>query len=157
VKIKYIALKLFLSIDSKSSVHIGWNIVFIVCSRLSNFSPLQATGLHLDICLALIAFSSEVSFSCQHPQHGTSVYTVSSKGPAPTVEFEPGTQGSLDRSDHCTTQVATLFCFDIHSHTPRNAVQMRHTTTSENTSYKSFRHFFFLVISLISWWLLAFH
>jgi hypothetical protein len=39
-----------------------------VHSRLGNFSAIRllstlpATGLHLDLCLALIAFSSEVSF-----------------------------------------------------------------------------------------------
>jgi hypothetical protein len=103
-------------------------------SAIRLLSPLPATWLHLDLCLALIAFSSEVSYLCQYLRHGTSVYTVSSQGPAPTSHswIRTGnariTRFMRLHSNHCTTRVATLFCFDIHSHTPRNAIQMRHTT-----------------------------
>jgi hypothetical protein len=68
-----------------------YNLLFVVYSRLSNFFSYPAvftitgdrvTNLHL--CLALAAFSSEGSFSCQHLLRlGTSVYKVSSEGPAP--------------------------------------------------------------------------
>jgi hypothetical protein len=40
---------------------------------------------NLDLCLALMAFSSKDSFSCQHLlRHGTSVYMLSSQEPTPT-------------------------------------------------------------------------
>jgi hypothetical protein len=95
----------------------GLFICLFVFSRLSNFSairrlsPLPVTGLHLDPCLALMAFSNEGSFSCQHLlRHGTTVYTVSSERPAFTSQSGIRTGDAKItsllrlRSNHCSTR-----------------------------------------------------
>jgi hypothetical protein len=68
---------------------------------------------NLDPCLALMTFSSEGSFSCRHLlRHGTSVYTVSSEGPASIFHSEIRTRDARItrslrlRSNHCATRAA---------------------------------------------------
>jgi hypothetical protein len=71
----------------------------------------------LDLCLTLMAFSSEGSFSCQHLlRQGASVYTVSSEGLAPTSHSGVRTgDAKITRSlrlrfNHCATPVASYGC-----------------------------------------------
>jgi hypothetical protein len=71
---------------------------------------------NLDLCLALMAFSSEGPFPCQHLlRHGTSVYTVSSEGPAPTSHSGIRTGDARIirslrlRSDHCARRAAEKY------------------------------------------------
>jgi hypothetical protein len=69
----------------------------------------------LDLCLVFMAFSSEGYFSCQHLlRHGTSVYAVSSEGPAPTSErgIRTGdakiTRSLCLHSNHCAMRTTML-------------------------------------------------
>jgi hypothetical protein len=89
-------------------------VLFVYC--LSNFQ--LSGGCHhkmitrdraanLDLCLALMASSSEGSFSC-HTYCNTGPQFIRShpkdQHPHPTVGFEPGTQGS---SDLCASALIT--------------------------------------------------
>jgi hypothetical protein len=86
-------------------------VTLFVYSRLSSYpAAVTITGnraANLHLCLALMVFSSEGSFSC-HTYCDTGPRFIRShpkdRHPCPTVGFEPGTQGS---SDLCVSALTT--------------------------------------------------
>ena len=90
-----------------------------VYSHLSNFSAIAITGdraANLDLCLALMAFSSEGSFSCYTCCH-TGPRFIRSRPkdmyPSPTIGCEPGTQGSSLRLRSAHSGRLMFFCLYI--------------------------------------------
>jgi hypothetical protein len=100
-------------------VCLGFFCLFIatraILSAIWRLLPLPVTGLHLDLCLALTAFSSEGSFFFYVPhllRHGTSVYKVSPVSTAPTFHSEIRTRDArIIRSLHqcCSNQCITRY------------------------------------------------
>jgi hypothetical protein len=94
-------------------------LCLFVCLFRAAWDPAAVTILgdraaNLDLCLALMAFSSKGSFFAPHLlRHRISVYTISSEGPAP-----------MSHSGIRTDNVKTIISLHLHSnHSPRGRLE----------------------------------